>query len=328
MSRLRDVPGIGVKLAERIMAARRECNVDHELAECERLGVRLITLDSPEYPEALKTIIGPPVLLYVRGELLPRDALAIAIVGSRHCTHYGLRTAERLAGSLARIGFTIVSGLARGIDAAAHRGALAAGGRTIAVLASGVGNIYPPEHEDFAGHILRSGALMSEMPTSFEPMAGLFPQRNRIISGLSLGVIIVEAAQRSGALITARHAKEQNREVFAVPGHVDSLASRGCHALLRDGAALVESADDVLDALGPLMDEIRPTADTTVRHPLELTLNELERNLLNLMGGDVISADELVMRSQLATAHVISALSVLEMRRLVRRLPGNVYARR
>ena len=328
MSRLRDVPGIGVKLAERIVAARRECNVDQELAECERLGVRVLTAESPDFPASLKTIPGPPALLYVRGELQTRDTLAIAIVGSRQCTHYGLRTAERLGGSLARIGFTVVSGLARGIDAAAHRGALAAGGRTIAVLASGVGNIYPPEHKDLAEQVIKSGALVSEMPTSFEPIAGLFPQRNRIISGLSLGVIVVEAAQRSGALITATHAKEQDREVFAVPGPVDSVASRGCHALLRDGATLVESADDVLDALGPLMNEIKPTPDSSVRHPLELTLNDLERKLLELIGSDAVSPDEIVSRSQLAAPQVLSALSVLEMRRLVRRLPGNLYARR
>jgi DNA processing protein len=328
MSRLRDVPGIGVKLAERIAAARRECKVDQELADCERLGVRILTADSDQFPASLRNIPDPPAVLYVRGELLPRDTLAVALVGSRHCTHYGLRTAERLAGSLARIGFTIVSGLARGIDAAAHRGALANGGRTIAVLASGVGNIYPPEHCDLAMQITKSGAVVSEMPTHFEPIAGLFPQRNRIISGLSLGVIVVEAAVRSGALITARHAKEQNREVFAIPGPIDSLASRGCHALLRDGACLVESADDVLDALGPLMNEIKPTADTTVRHPLELTLNDLERKLLDLLGSEAISADELVGRSRLAAPQVLSALSVLEMRRLVRRLPGNIYARR
>lgn len=328
MSRLRDVPGIGIKLAERIVAARRECNVEQELADCERLGVRLITSETADFPQSLKTIPSPPAVLYVRGDLLPRDTLAIALVGSRHCTHYGLRTAERLGSSLARIGFTVVSGLARGIDAAAHRGALSAGGRTIAVLASGVGNIYPPEHGELAEQIVKSGALVSEMPTSFEPIAGLFPQRNRIISGLSLGVIVVEAAQRSGALITARHAKEQNREVFAIPGPIDSLASRGCHALLRDGACLVESADDVLDALGPLMNEIKPSPDTSVRHPLELTLNDLERKLLDLLGSDAISADELVGRSRLAAPQVLSALSVLEMRRLVRRLPGNIYARR
>jgi DNA processing protein len=328
LSRLRDVPGIGTKLAERIAAARREKNVEQELAECDRLGVRLVTTDSEEFPASLKTIPSPPAVLYVRGTLMPRDMLAVALVGSRHCTHYGLRTAERLANSLARIGFTIVSGLARGIDAAAHRGALAGGGRTIAVLASGVGNIYPPEHADLAEQILKSGALVSEMPTHFEPIAGLFPQRNRIISGLSLGVIVVEAAQRSGALITTTHAKEQNREVFAVPGPVDSLASRGCHALLRDGATLVESAADVLDALGPLMNEIKPTHDTSIRHPLELVLNEIERKLLDVIGSDAVSADELVARCQMAAPQVLSTLSVLEMRRLVRRMPGNVYARR
>jgi DNA processing protein len=328
MSQLRRVPGIGPKLAERIAAARRECNVDQEVAECQRLNARVLTTESPEFPAQLGNIPDPPAVLYVRGRFEPRDALAIAIVGSRHCTHYGLRQADRLAGALARVGFTIVSGLARGIDAAAHRAAIAAGGRTIAVLASGVGNIYPPEHAELAEQVIRSGALVSEMPTHFEPIAGLFPQRNRIVSGLSLGVLVIEAAQRSGALITARHAKEQNREVLAVPGPIDSLASRGCHALLRDGAVLVESAEDVLDALGPLMNEIKPTPDTAVRHPLELTLNEQERALLDAIGSESVSADELVARSTLPAPQVLSTLSVLEMRRLVRRLPGNVYARR
>jgi DNA processing protein len=285
-------------------------------------------MTASEYPRALRTIDSAPPLLYIRGRLEPRDALAIAIVGARHCTHYGLRTAERLGSTLARMGFTIVSGLARGIDAAAHRGALAARGRTIAVLASGVGNIYPAEHQQLAEQIMTGGAVISEMPTTFQPLAGLFPQRNRIISGMSLGVIVVEASERSGALITARHAREQNREVFAVPGQVDSFASRGCHALLRDGATLVESADDVLDALGPLMEEICPTPESTIRHPLELTLNERERNLLNLIGHDAVSADELVLRSSCETPQVLAALSALEMRRLVRRLPGNIYARR
>jgi DNA processing protein len=328
IGRLQEVPGISAKLAARVAAARRECHVDHEVAECQRLGVRLLTCDAADFPAALRRIPSPPAILYLRGELLPRDALAVAIVGSRHCTHYGLRQAERLAAALARTGFTVVSGLARGIDAAAHRGALAAGGRTIAVLAGGVGNIYPPEHAELADQVIGSGALVSEMPTSFEPIGGLFPQRNRIISGLSLGVIVVEAAQRSGALITTQHATEQNREVFAVPGPIDSLASRGCHQLLRDGAKLVESVEDVLDALGPLMNEIRPAADTAVRHPLELTLNDLERKLLDLIGSEAVSPDELVARAGLVAPQVLSALSVLEMRRLVRRLPGNLYARR
>lgn len=328
ISRLRQVPGFGPKLAERIVAARRECDVAGEMAECARLQVRVFTADSPEFPEPLRNIPDPPALLYVRGEWLPRDALAIAIVGSRRCTHYGLRQAERLAGALARIGFTIVSGLARGIDAAAHQGALAAGGRTIAVSASGLGKVYPPEHRELAERISEAGALVSEMPVGFEPMASLFPQRNRLVSGLSLGVLVVEAAQRSGALITARHALEQNREVFAVPGPVDSLASRGCHQLLRDGAQLVETAEDVLDGLGPLMNEIRPAADRSVRHPLELTLNDQERGILDQLGDSPISSDELVTRCKLPAPQVLSTLSVLEIRRLVRRLPGNAYVRR
>jgi DNA processing protein len=327
-SRLVTVPGIGARLAERIQAARTECNVEFELAECERLGVCIITADAAEYPAALRTITHPPILLYVRGRLLPRDQLAIGVVGSRHCTHYGLRQAERLAGSLARMGFTIVSGLARGIDGAAHRGALAAGGRTIAVLASGVGNIYPPDHRELAEQIVRSGALVSEKPISFQPMAGLFPQRNRIIAGLSLGVLVVEAGLRSGALITARHALEQNREVLAVPGPVDSLVSRGCHRLLRDGARLVETADDVLDTLGPLIDEIRPAGGNTIRHPLELTLDDLEREVLKLVGPLAESVDEIVARSHKPTQQVLAALSALEMRRLIRRLSGNLYVRR
>ena len=184
----------------------------------------------------------------------PADALSIGIVGTRHATQYGLRQAERLAGSLARAGLTIVSGLARGIDAAAHRGALAAGGRTLGVLASGVLNIYPPEHDQLANEVAACGALLSEQPARSAPLAGTFPQRNRLISGLSLGVIVVEAAERSGALITARHAMEQGREVFAMPGNVDSRCSHGCHRLIRDGAKLIETADDVLEELGPLVE--------------------------------------------------------------------------
>ncbi len=183
----------------------------------------------------MRDLPDPPGVLFVRGTLAPSDAMAVAIVGSRHATHYGLTQAERLAGSLARAGLTVVSGLARGIDAAAHRGALAAGGRTIAVLASGVLNIYPPEHNTLAEEITQHGAVMSESPPRAEPLAGMFPQRNRIISGLSLGVLVVEASTRSGALITARHAMEQGRDVFAVPGPITSRMSHGCHRLIRDG---------------------------------------------------------------------------------------------
>ena len=211
----------------------------------------VIPRDDPEYPPPLENIPDPPGLLYWKGRLEPRDQLAIAIVGSRRCTPYGARIAERLAAGLSRIGFTVVSGLARGIDAAAHRGAIKAGGRSIAVLANGLASVYPPEHEDLARALVEAGGLLSEMPMRQVPLAGLFTQRNRIISGLSLGVVVVEATPRSGSLSTARHAMEQNREVFAVPGPVDSLNSRGCHRLIRDGARLVETVDDILEELGP-----------------------------------------------------------------------------
>ena len=266
-------------------------------------------------------------MIFLRGELRPADALAVAIVGTRHATPYGLRQAERLAGALARAGLTVVSGLARGIDAAAHRGAMGAGGRTVAVLASGVLTIYPPEHGKLADEIVAAGALLSESPPGVEPLAGMFPQRNRLISGLSLGVIVVEAAERSGALITARHAMEQGREVFAVPGNVDSRASRGCHQLLRDGAKLVESADDVLEELGPLV-EAAPGGDgQTIHHPAELLLNEAEQQVLAAVGTEATSIDQIITDTGLPVHQVLSTLSVLEMRRLIRRLSGTMVSR-
>ncbi len=236
-SQLREVPNVGPKLAEKIAMARQECDAEAELALCRRLDVQVIARDDPKYPPALQNIPDPPGLLYCKGQLQPRDQLAIAIVGSRHCTPYGMRIAERLASGLSRIGFTIISGLARGIDASAHRGAIKVGGRSIAVMANGLASVYPPEHEDLARALVEAGGLLSEMPMRQAPIAGLFTQRNRIISGMSLGVVVVEATPRSGSLSTARHAVEQNREVFAVPGPVNSLSSRGCHFLIRDGAA-------------------------------------------------------------------------------------------
>jgi len=250
---LRTVPGVGTALAERIARARRELDPAADLELCRQAGVAVIARGDPAYPAALEQIPDPPCLLYCRGTLTARDALAIAIVGSRRSTPYGMRIAERLAAALARVGLTVVSGLARGIDAAAHRGALKAGGRTLAVLANGLAQVYPPEHEALAREIAApgAGAVLSEMPMRQAPLAGLFPQRNRLISGLSLGVVVVEATPRSGSLSTAHHAMEQNREVFAVPGPVDSLPSQGCHRLIRDGAKLVETVDDILEELGP-----------------------------------------------------------------------------
>ena len=326
-SELRSVPGIGPKLAGAILRARQEIDAAAEIAFCRQNGVSIVAESDAAYPRALREIHDPPGVLFVRGAIQPNDALAIAIVGSRHATHYGQEQAERLAGSLARAGLTIVSGLARGIDAAAHRGALAAGGRTIAVLGSGVLNIYPPEHDKLADEVIARGALVSETHVRAAPVSGAFPQRNRLISGMSLGVIVVEAALQSGALITARHAMEQGREVFAVPGRVDNRMARGCHRLIRDGAKLVETAEDVLEELGPLVAAATRDDGTVVHHPAELLLNEPEQQVLAAIKGSPTSIDEVISASGLPTPQVLATLSVLEMRRLVRRLSGNQVMR-
>ena len=325
-SLLREVSGVGPKLTGKIAAAG-QIDVEGTLALCRQHGVAVWTESDPVYPSMLREIHDPPGVLFVRGELRPPDAVAVAIVGTRHGTHYGLVQAERLAASLARAGVTIVSGLARGVDAAAHRGALSAGGRTIAVLASGVLNVYPPEHIGLADQVIEHGALLSEAPPYAEPLSGAFPQRNRLISGLSMGVVVVEAADRSGALITARHAMEQGREVFAGPGRIDSRTSRGCHQLIRDGARLVQSTDDILEELGPLV-EAAPRADGgKTHHPAELLLNDVEQKVLDAVATDPTSVDQIVQQTELPVPRVLSTLSVLEMRRLIRRLSGSTVVR-
>lgn len=326
-SELRSVPGIGAKLASVLRRARDEIDVAAEMELCRSQGVSIVPLGSAEYPRSLEEIHDPPGVLFVRGALESRDALSIAIVGSRHATRYGLVTAERLAGSLARTGLTIVSGLARGIDAAAHRGALAAGGRTIAVLGSGVLNIYPPEHDELARQVIAHGAVVGEAPVRSPPLSGAFPQRNRLISGMSLGVVVIEAALQSGALITARHAMEQGRDVFAVPGPIDSRMSRGCHRLIRDGAKLVETADDVLEELGPLVAAAQRDDGPPIYHPAELLLNDAEQSILAAIGANPTAIDQVIADCGLPTPRVLAALSVLEMRRLVTRISGNYVAR-
>ncbi|WP_315852001.1 DNA-processing protein DprA [Tautonia rosea] len=330
LSDLKRVPGVGPKLAEKIVSARRELDPEVELERCRQRGVRPIPFDDPEYPEPLRSIADPPALLYVRGTLLPTDSLAIALVGARKATPYGMRIAERLAGSLARVGLTVVSGLARGIDAAAHRGALRAGGRTIGVLGNGLGSIYPPEHAELAAEVAASGAVVSEQPMEQKPLAGLFPQRNRLIAGLCLGVVVVEAAPRSGSLSSAHHAMEQNREVFAVPGPIDSITSRGCHALIRDGARLVETVDDILEELGPLARAVSVSQEPEapeVRHPAELSLTDHERAVLGHLDDLPRGIDELIVRTGLAPSQVMATMAILEMRRLIRRNAGNQFTR-
>jgi DNA processing protein len=335
---LREVPHIGAKTAADLAAAFRAADVEREAALLERHGVTLLRRGAADYPPALATIPDPPPLLYLRGSVREADRRAVAIVGSRSCTSYGERLAARLAAGLVRAGLTVVSGLARGIDRVAHQAALEAGGRTIAVLAGGLARIYPPEHAELAEHVAAHGALLSEAPMAVQPLPQMFPQRNRIISGLSRGVVVVEAAARSGALITARHAGEQGRDVFAVPGPVDSPASDGTHRLLRDGAVLVRDVDDILQA----WEDLRPAAGDGARGarpgarpqappgppPLPPDLTPAQRAVVEQLSGPPVHADEIVQRTGLSAAEAAQALTLLELRGLARRLPGNRFERR
>lgn len=345
---LQSVEGIGPKIARAVRVARDSDEAENELARCRDIGATLFARGTADYPHLLSAIPDAPAILYCRGTLLPQDEIAVAIVGSRRCTYYGISQAEKLAGGLARAGITVVSGLAKGIDAAAHRAALAAGGRTIAVTATGLETVYPPEHEKLADEVAAAGAILTEFRLSQKPLAGLFPQRNRVISGLSLGVIVVEASRKSGALHTARHATEQNRDVFAVPGRIDSAASDGCHDLIRDGATLVRGVDDVLEQLGPLLRPVLfpsssagrhrsdgPLAESSqtvttqreVRSVAELSLNDQERRVLDVVSGEPAHVDAVLTASGLEASRVLATLTALEMKRLVRRLPGNLVVR-
>jgi DNA processing protein len=320
------VPGIGRCLCDRIRRAG-DLDIDREIALCRAHEIDIVLESDADYPALLREIPDPPGVLFRRGQPQPADQLALAIVGTRHATRYGLRQAERLAAGLARAGLTIVSGLARGIDAAAHRACLGAGGRTIAVLGSGVLHVYPPEHASLADAIRQQGLVLSELPPLQQPMSGTFPQRNRLITGLTLGVLVVEAAERSGALISATHAGEQGREVFAVPGPADSRTSRGCHRLIRDGAKLVEHVDDVLEELGPLCTPLRRDDGQTVRHPAELQLNEQERQVLDTIATDATEIDGVCRSTGLPLPRVLATISVLEIRHLIRRCGGNCVVR-
>jgi DNA processing protein len=329
VGQLCEVPHIGNKLAEQIRRVLAQADVGAELENMARHGVRLLSLGRPDYPAVLATIADPPHLLYFRGTLEARDANAVAVVGSRQCTSYGRRLAERLGADLARAGWTVLSGLARGIDGCAHRGALQGGGRTIAVLAGGLSQIYPPEHTDLADQIAASGALVTESSMRMEPMAGMFPARNRIISGLARAVVLVEAGGKSGALITASHAGEQGRPVLAVPGPVDSEASAGTNALIRKGAILCRGVDDVLEELQATAPLIPPgeTGAGPVRQELPPGLDETQQRIWALLAGPPQHVDDLARQLGLAVPELTRALMLMEMRRAARRLPGNRYER-
>ncbi|MEQ1825962.1 MAG: DNA-processing protein DprA [Pirellula sp.] len=328
LSQLGQVPRIGPKLSTLIRDGSQSDLWDRVLSHCKDHGVEIILAGDPAFPRLLSELADPPIMLFVRGQFALADQLSIAMVGTRHCTSYGRTMGERISKTLARYGVTIVSGLARGIDAVCHRGAIDAGGRTIAVLGSSVTDIYPPEHRELADEIANHGVLISETHPFAKPKAGVFPQRNRIISGLSLGVIVVEAADRSGSLITARHAGEQGRDLFAVPGPATSRMSRGCNMLIRDGAILIQDAEDVIEHLGPLVEKADIGQGTVVHHPSELQLNEIEQAVLQAIESVPTDIDQIIVRSELPVPRVLSTLSVLEMRGLIKRPSGRTVVRR
>ncbi len=324
---LTEIDGIGLVLARRLRSNEYRELALQVIETCEANGIRILIPGDEEFPRLLREIADPPSVLYIRGELLPVDSLSVAIVGTRGASQYGRSQAERFARSLARAGLTIVSGLARGIDAAAHHGAIEAEGRTIGVLSNGVAEVYPPQNAELGQRIIEHGALISEMPPGSKPKKGMFPQRNRLISGLSLATLVMEAGDSSGGLITARLAGEQGREVMALPGLVTSPNSRGCHRLIRDGAHLIQDPEDVLDALGPLVQDINIAPEQTIRHPAELQLNDQETIVLQAIDVQPTDINKVVVASGLPVSRVLSTLSVLEMRRLVRRVSGQLVQR-
>ncbi|MHB9145353.1 MAG: DNA-processing protein DprA [Symbiobacteriia bacterium] len=346
------VPGVWPAIVSEIILARERWQgryeadpaIAHDLEQAERCGADLLAFGTDEYPTWLAFIPDPPAILYRRGRRDLRLDPAVAIVGSRQATGYGRMVAEGLADALARHGVTVVSGLARGIDGAAHRGALAAGGRTVAVLGCGVDVIYPFEHRHLFEQVLAEGLIFSELPPGTRPEPHHFPGRNRIISGLSRGVVVVEAAERSGALITVDYALEQGRDVLAVPGNVTSIMSRGPHALLRDGARVAESAEDILEEIGLTGSRAVAAArageqaaalargGTTARVAASSWPGPMARTpeaaLLAHMGGQPVRVDELVAVSGIAPGAVQATLLMLELQGLIAVLPGPKYIRK
>jgi len=327
LSALLTVPSLGQQTATAIRTHRDDAFAEDQLRLADRHGVRIVTCRSEEYPARLRHIYDPPPLLYVRGRLTDADEHAVAIVGTRRATAYGRLMAERLGAALSDHGLTVVSGLARGIDTAAHRGAIGHQGRTVAVLGSGLDKPYPPENRGLMDEIVDTGAVISEQPLGTGPDAVNFPQRNRIISGMSLGVIVIEAGEDSGALITAQYALDQDREVFAVPGPITSTASEGTNRLIKRGTAkLIQSVDDVIEELAPQLGLSLP-ASSAPPAPLQLSLLPDEDRLYHVLSDAPQHIDILAASANLSTSQALAVLLSLELKGAVRQLPGKVFVR-
>jgi DNA processing protein len=325
---LLQVRNIGEETADSIARWEQTINLDAELKRIADFGCHIVTQSDPEYPELLRQIYDPPVVLYVKGQLLAKDKNAVAMVGSRMTTHYGIEVARKLAYQLAYLGVTVVSGAARGIDSAAHQGALSGKGRTIAVLGTGINLVSPPENAKLFEQIAANGALITQFPFNRPGDKQSFPIRNRIVAGMTLGTVVVEANLTSGALITANFANEYGRQVFAVPGRVDSPRSKGCHDLIKKGAKLCEGVEDILsefEYLFPPSNRPPSAAATGVLPALELSENE--RKVYDALNHEETAIDEVIRQSGLPSSAVSVALLSLEMKRIVRQLPGKLFVK-
>jgi DNA processing protein len=326
--KLMQVSGLGPETAQRIVSFKEE-DIARELDSAQALGLRVMTYQDSDYPQNLKNIIDPPIVLYVKGQITAQDNLSIAIVGSRRASFYGLTAAERLSGELGALGFTVISGLARGIDTYAHKGSLKAGGRTIAVIGSGFNHIYPEENLKLAEKISESGAVISEFSLNTLPLKHNFPRRNRVISGLSRGVLVVEAARNSGALITADFALEQGREVFALPGQLDSLSSFGTNNLIKQGAKLVTDIRDIIEEFGFAVESQTKTVKERLPE-LEVAVGDLslqEHLLYGLINDRAVMLDDILQQSGIEVAQIYNALFKLQTKKLIRQLPGKQFIR-
>jgi DNA processing protein len=327
-SELERIHGIGPDTADAVVNWEKNVDLSAELKRIADFGCRIVIQADENYPELLKQIYDPPVVLYVKGELLPRDKNGVAVVGSRLTTHYGVEVARKLSYQLASLAVTVVSGGARGIDTAAHQGALNAKGRTIAVLGTGVNLIYPAENIELFDRIAASGALITQFPFNRKADKQSFPIRNRIVAGMTLGTVVVEANLTSGALITAGMAVDQGRQVFAVPGRIDSPRSKGCHDLIKKGAKLCENVEDILtefEYLFPQSNQRWLLCDAPM--PPVLELSPAEQAAFDAVEKEERTIDEVIRRSGLPASAAAAALFGLEMKRLVRQLPGKLFVK-
>jgi DNA processing protein len=321
---LRSVEGIGPELARALTSWESTTDSTRERQWAGELGLNIVTFADDAYPASLREIYDPPLVLYIKGTIPKTWPRGVAVVGSRETSHYGLETAKKLSYQLGYAGVPVISGLARGIDTAAHLGALAAKGLTWAALGCGLDKMYPPENDTLAAKIIESGGcLISELPLGTSPDKRTFPMRNRIVSGLSFGVLVVEAGRQSGALITARQALDQGRQVFAVPGRIDNPLAQGCHQLIKDGAKLVEGVEDILSELEFLI----PRESVATPRPLPGNLSPDEEQVYAAIEMDETPIDSITQRTGLPSGAVSSTLLRLEMRKLVRQLPGKVFVR-